>query len=74
MTDDLDPFEVLRVTGRVKGKTWRIYVCAEPDGENCEKGTHPNILTHHCAAIKRFHEGGEGPRVLTVEVAPVPRS
>jgi hypothetical protein len=47
---------------------WTIYVCAEPDGENCDSGTHPNILSHRCAAIKQFHDGGFGPELAAFPV------
>lgn len=63
--------DMLVVAERIKGMRWTIYVCAEPDGENCASGTHPNILSHRCAAIHRFHEseGREpGPRLATVKV------
>lgn len=50
---------------RWKGARWTMWVCAEPDGEKCDSGTHPNILRHRCAAIGRFHEGGPPPVLAT---------
>ena len=74
-SERLSEVEYLRIAQeRCKGKRWTIYVCAEPDGENCVSGTHPNICRHECAALDRFHEseGREpGPQVVKVEVAPV---
>lgn len=50
---------------------WTVYMCAEPDGEACDSGTHPNVLSHHCAAIGAFHDGtGEGPQTVAFQVAP----
>ena len=62
------PQEILQ---RVEGRTWTVFVCAEPDGEECDSGTHPNILSHKCEAVKRFHETGgaeQGPQLLAVTV------
>ena len=60
-----------RVVSRVSGRRWTIYVCAEPDGTNCASGTHPNILSHCCEAIRKFHDQeGPGPVIVGVEVAP----
>lgn len=69
---------------RIEGKRWTIYVCAEPDGKNCDSGTHPHILRHECAALQRWHEAmaarkspdepcaEPGPTVVMIEVEPVP--
>jgi hypothetical protein len=40
----------------IQDQTWWIYVCAEPDGQHCASGTHPNILRHECAALDRWHK------------------
>lgn len=59
------------VRERVKGRVWTIYVCAEPDGQDCDSGTHPNILSHKCAAVRRFHETqghASGPQLVEVDV------
>jgi hypothetical protein len=47
---------------------WTIYVCAEPDGEKCDSGTHPNILAHRCVALQRFYDGGVGPQIAAIPV------
>lgn len=69
---------------RVRGRLWTIYICAEPDGQDCASGTHPNILTHKCAALKEWHEWHQdhpriedqdnaprGPKIAMVDVAAV---
>lgn len=61
-----------RVEDRYRDARWEITVCAEPDGAECQSGTNPNLLSHKCAAVKRFHAGeGDGPKLVTITVAPV---
>lgn len=71
-----------RVRERIKDRRWTIYICAEPDGQDCDSGTHPNICSHRCQAIRLFHETRRdnpddeskwtpGPQIAEFEVEPV---
>lgn len=60
-----------KIIDRIQGKTWTVFVCAEPDGEDCDSGTHPNVLNHKCDAMRNFHESegvDPGPKLLAITV------
>lgn len=68
---DVTPADKERLDNRTYDRRWTVWVCVEPDGNECVSGTHPAICAHKCKALARFHEsGGElpGPRVVGIEV------
>lgn len=70
MPEPIPPGVRERVEARYRGKRWRVFVCAETDGDRCGEGT-GGVGRHECEAGRR-HRAGEGPAplVLFVEVEP----
>lgn len=68
--EEVTPEVRRRLEERHGGSTWRIYVCAEPDGENCTSGT-GGIGHHECAAGNAARRGGDPPKVAWILVEPV---
>lgn len=59
-----------RVEERHRSSRWRIYVCAEPDGDRCGSGS-TGVHRHCCAAAARQRqEEGPPPAVVWIEVVP----
>jgi hypothetical protein len=61
-----------RVERRYRGRTWKIYVCAEPDEEKCGEGSF-GVSRHACEASRRAkrEEGAPAPQVVWIVVGPV---
>lgn len=55
---------------RWKGTRWTIWVCAEPDGEKCDSGTHRKLIGHRCLASRGLHQFREAPRLATLVAVP----
>ncbi|MGH2938301.1 MAG: hypothetical protein ACRDPE_09305 [Solirubrobacterales bacterium] len=60
-----------RLEDRYRDARWRIWVCAEPDGDKCGSGS-LGVGFHRCETGLTYQRGrGPRPEVAFIEVAPV---